>query len=126
MLPCPRIKFILVFPKSLKGSKDDCTGSLLKQLNPANGDTGWNKCKNVRGGMSENLLQRQGLGSGKKKKNCNIGRRSKRLLMHSEEALELKLTWEGTQELLCPPPNVQPTFVTIDGYEIDEYNVIST
>lgn len=43
--------------------------------------------------------------------------------MHSEDALELKITWQETQDLLRPPPSVEPNIVTIEGYEIEEYNV---
>ncbi|GAB4824272.1 hypothetical protein Ancab_007159 [Ancistrocladus abbreviatus] len=108
-------------PKSMKGSTDDCPNALSEQLNLVNGNTGWNECEKFKSRTNENFSQRQGLGSGKKKTR-NIGSKSKRLLMHSEEALELKLTWEETQELLHPPLNVQSTVVIIDGYEIEEYN----
>lgn len=53
----------------------------------------------------------------------NIGSKSKRLLMHSEDALELRLTWEEAQDLLRPPPSANPTIVTIDDHEFEEYDV---
>ncbi|KAK9057524.1 hypothetical protein SSX86_022360 [Deinandra increscens subsp. villosa] len=55
------------------------------------------------------------------KKARNIGSKSKRLHMHSEDALELKLTWEEAQEYLRPPTS-KPTVVTIEDCELEEYH----
>ncbi|KAF5954563.1 hypothetical protein HYC85_007419 [Camellia sinensis] len=57
-----------------------------------------------------------------KKRNRNIGSKSKRLLLHNEEAMELRLTWEEAQELLRPPPSAKPTVVMIDNHEFEEYD----
>ncbi|KAL7264167.1 hypothetical protein ACSBR1_002174 [Camellia fascicularis] len=57
-----------------------------------------------------------------KKRNRNIGSKSKRLLLHNEEAMELRLTWEEAQELLRPPPSAKPTVVMIDDHEFEEYD----
>lgn len=43
--------------------------------------------------------------------------------MHSEDAMELRLTWEEAQELLRPPPSMKPTIVTIEDHEFEEYDV---
>lgn len=58
-----------------------------------------------------------------KKKSRNIGSKSKRLLMHSEDAIELRITWEEAQELLRPPPSAKPTIVMVDNHEFEEYDV---
>ncbi|KAI7753455.1 hypothetical protein M8C21_007450 [Ambrosia artemisiifolia] len=56
-----------------------------------------------------------------KKKTRNIGSKSKRLHMHSEDALELKCTWEEAQEYLRPPLS-KPTVVMIENCELEEYD----
>lgn len=43
--------------------------------------------------------------------------------MHSEDAMELRLTWAEAQELLRPPPSVTPTIVMIEDQEFEEYDV---
>lgn len=43
--------------------------------------------------------------------------------MHSEDALELRLTWEEAQDLLQPPPSVTPSIVTVEGHIFEEYDV---
>ncbi|RVW56502.1 B3 domain-containing protein [Vitis vinifera] len=72
------------------------------------------------GKMNEDSPQ-QSLLIPEKKRTRNIGSKNKRLLMHSEDALELKITWQETQDILRPPPSVEPNIVTIEGYEIEEY-----
>ncbi|XAR60820.1 hypothetical protein NMG60_11034339 [Bertholletia excelsa] len=56
-----------------------------------------------------------------KKRTRNIGSKSKRLLMHSEDATKLRITWEDAQGLLRPPPNAKPTIVMIENQEFEEY-----
>lgn len=58
-----------------------------------------------------------------KKKTRNIGSKSKRLLMHSDEAMELRVTWEEAQDLLRPPPSAKPSIVTIEDHDFEEYDV---
>lgn len=43
--------------------------------------------------------------------------------MHSEDAIELRITWEEAQELLRPPPSAKPTIVMVDNHEFEEYDV---
>lgn len=43
--------------------------------------------------------------------------------MHSDDAMELRITWEEAQELLRPPPAAKPTVVMIDDFEFEEYEV---
>ncbi|GFY99371.1 B3 domain-containing transcription repressor VAL1 [Actinidia rufa] len=72
------------------------------------------------GRTNEDLLQRP-MPVPEKKRSRNIGSKCKRLLMHSEDAMELRLTWAEAQELLRPPPNVKPTVVMVDDQEFEEY-----
>lgn len=74
------------------------------------------------GRETDKPLQRNVL-SPEKKKVRNIGCKNKRLLMHSEDAMELRITWEEAQELLRPPPTVNPTIVVIENQEFEEYDV---
>ncbi|XP_071715417.1 B3 domain-containing transcription repressor VAL1-like [Rutidosis leptorrhynchoides] len=57
-----------------------------------------------------------------KKKSRNIGSKNKRLLMHNEDAMELKVTWEEAHELLRPSPNSNPTISMIEDCEFEEYD----
>lgn len=70
----------------------------------------------------EDPLQRHML-TPEKKKTRNIGSKNKRLLMRSDEAMELRVTWEEAQELLRPPPTNSPTIIKIEDYEFEEYDV---
>ncbi|KAG8099093.1 hypothetical protein GUJ93_ZPchr0013g37345 [Zizania palustris] len=56
------------------------------------------------------------------KRGRNIGSKSRRLSMDTEEAWELKLYWDEVQELLRPAPSAKPTIVMIEDYEIEEYD----
>lgn len=57
-----------------------------------------------------------------KKKTRNIGSKNKRLLMHNEDAMELKVTWEEAHELLRPSPTSKPTISMIENCEFEEYD----
>uniref|UniRef100_A0A5B6ZGY0 Putative B3 domain-containing transcription repressor VAL1-like n=1 Tax=Davidia involucrata TaxID=16924 RepID=A0A5B6ZGY0_DAVIN len=57
-----------------------------------------------------------------KKRTRNVGSKSKRLLMHSEDAMELRLTWVEAQELLRPPPSSKPTIFMVEDHEFEEYD----
>ncbi|CAA6672036.1 unnamed protein product [Spirodela intermedia] len=56
-----------------------------------------------------------------KRKSSTLGTKSKRLRMENEDSIEVKLSWEEAQELLCPPPNYKPSVLIIEGHEIEEY-----
>lgn len=71
---------------------------------------------------NEEVMQ-QPVSNSEKKRTRNIGSKSKRLLMHSEDVLELRLTWEEAQDLLRPPSSVEPSIVTIEDHEFEEYDV---
>lgn len=61
-----------------------------------------------------------------KKRTRNIGSKSRRMLIHNEDVLELRLTWEEAQDLLRPPPCVKPGIVTVEGHIFEEYDVTHT
>ncbi|XP_070006779.1 B3 domain-containing transcription repressor VAL2-like isoform X5 [Nicotiana sylvestris] len=56
------------------------------------------------------------------KKTTNIGYKNKRLLMHADDAMELRMSWEESQELLRPPPTTQPTILVIEDCEFEAYD----
>ncbi|KAF3331842.1 B3 domain-containing protein [Carex littledalei] len=96
------------FLHSIKGRPD--------HANSSDSDVGWiNK--------TGRLLPNEGsLLQPLQKRSRNIGLKSRRLSMDSEDALELKLTWEEAQDLLRPPPTVKPNVVRIEDYEFEEYD----
>ncbi|KAK9230034.1 hypothetical protein WN944_023001 [Citrus x changshan-huyou] len=105
----------------LKGSKDPHIDALSEHLSLAEGGNGWHKSENHGQKTNEDSPQKSLLGM-EKKRTRNIGSKSKRLLMHSEEAMELRLTWEEAQDLLRPSPSAQPNIVTIEDHEFEEYD----
>ncbi|XP_018681987.2 B3 domain-containing protein Os07g0679700 isoform X1 [Musa acuminata AAA Group] len=100
------------FLRSLKGAMDPYLSSQLEHMNASDEEISWHK-----GGMPNEGLQLQPL----QKRSRNIGTKSRRFLMDTEDALELKLTWEEAQELLRPPPRAKPSIVTIEDHEVEEY-----
>ncbi|KAM1602139.1 hypothetical protein ACFX1Z_028884 [Malus domestica] len=103
------------------GSKDPYLNALSGHLHLADGDTSLHNCENHSHLTSEDLLQRP-VSNSDKKRARNIGPKSKRLLLHREDVLELRLTWEEAQDLLRPPPSVKPSIVTIEDHEFEEYD----
>lgn len=107
--------------QTMKGSTE--THLILSEnLHSGDGDIRLHTSDNHGLGTNEDSLQ-QPLPISEKKRTRNIGAKSKRLLMNSEEALELRLTWEEAQDLLRPPPGVKPSVVTIEDHEFEEYDV---
>ncbi|KAG6478214.1 hypothetical protein ZIOFF_061649 [Zingiber officinale] len=102
--------------QSMKGAIDPYLASQPEHLNQSDLDVSWHK-----GGRSIEGLLWQPLQSSSR----NIGSKSKRLLMDTEDALELKMSWEEAQELLRPPPSAKPSIVTIEDHEIEEYEGFS-
>lgn len=102
-----------------KGSKDPHLNSSEHHL--AEWDMYMHNSENNGHRTREDLLQP--VSNSEKKRTRNIGPKSKRLLMHSEDVLELRLTWEEAQDLLRPPPSVKPSIVTIEDHEFEEYDV---
>lgn len=46
--------------------------------------------------------------------------------MHSDDAMELRITWEEAQELLRPSPTAEPTVVIVEDHEFEEFEVSFT
>ncbi|KAI3943415.1 hypothetical protein MKW92_046524 [Papaver armeniacum] len=92
--------------------------SALSDLNIGNEDITWHKNEDSGGWPGEGLPMQQPLFVQRSRK---IGSKGKRLLMDTEDALELKLTWEEAQDLLRPPPTVKPSVVIIEDHEFEEY-----
>ncbi|CAL2263268.1 unnamed protein product [Prunus armeniaca] len=103
------------------GSKDPHLHALSEHLHLTDGDMSLHRNDYHGHRTSEDLLQ-QPVSNSDKKRARNIGPKSKRLLMHSEDVLELRLTWEEAQDLLRPPPSVKPSIVTIEDHEFEEYD----
>ncbi|KAL1565761.1 B3 domain-containing transcription repressor VAL1-like isoform X2 [Salvia divinorum] len=81
--------------------------------------SGVNDTHTSNGGRASEDPQPPHLTIAEKKKARNI--KNKRLHMNNDEASELRVTWEEAQELLRPAPSSEPTVVTIDGYEFEEF-----
>lgn len=101
---------------------DPHLSALSKQLTTAHGDLSWHKSENPESRAREGLLL-QSLVVPERKRTRNIGSKSKRLLIDSQDVLEVKLTWEEAQDLLRPPPAVKPSTVMIEDLEFEEYEV---
>ncbi|XP_009595179.1 B3 domain-containing transcription repressor VAL1-like isoform X2 [Nicotiana tomentosiformis] len=83
--------------------------------------TGLTENLNNGGRTSADSVHRQ-VPVSEKKKTTNIGSKNKRLLMHADDAMELRITWEESQELLRPPPTTQPTILVIEDCEFEAYD----
>ncbi|KAL8154435.1 hypothetical protein V2J09_012195 [Rumex salicifolius] len=88
--------------QSLKVSTDCQVNGLPNQVSSAGGNIMWNN--NDKQGLSSVLLER--------KISRNIGLKSKRLQIDSQEVVELKLTWEEVQDMLRAPDVAKPNIVT--------------
>ncbi|KAE8667466.1 B3 domain-containing transcription repressor VAL1 [Hibiscus syriacus] len=104
-----------------KGGKDLHVNNLSEHWGLPDGNASLGRDENHGHGENGNSVQ-QLVANGEKKRTKNIGSKSKRLLMHSVDALELRLTWEEAQDLLRPPPSVRPSIVTIEDHEFEEYD----
>ncbi|XVF68418.1 hypothetical protein PTKIN_Ptkin11bG0001500 [Pterospermum kingtungense] len=104
-----------------KRGNDPFVNALSENLSLADGNNSWVRGENHGDRANEDPVQ-QAVLNAEKKRTRNIGSKSKRLLMHNEDALELRLTWEEAQDLLRPPPSVKPSIVTIEDHEFEEYD----
>jgi hypothetical protein len=107
---------------SLKGSTDTHLSALSKHLHSASGDISWHKSEKQEARTRDGLLL-PSLLAPERKRLRNIGSKSKRLLIDSLDALELKVTWEEAQDLLRPEPSIKPSIVTIEDHDFEEYEV---
>ncbi|KAK6927192.1 Zinc finger, CW-type [Dillenia turbinata] len=106
---------------SKRSSKAIEQSSNVEHSNLTDGDVDWCTRENLRGKGKEHLLP-QKTQNVEKKRTRNIGPKSKRLLIHDEDARELRLTWEEAQDLLRPSPTCKPSIVMIEDYEFEEYD----
>ncbi|KAL8106514.1 B3 domain-containing transcription repressor VAL1-like [Apium graveolens] len=103
------------------GTADDFV-SAVKVDQPTPTDAfDWMRKEEQQGQINGESTQQQ-TGQPEKKKSRIIGSKSKRLLMHNEDANELQITWEEAQELLRPCPSAKPTIVMVDNHEFEEYD----
>ncbi|CAK9139870.1 unnamed protein product [Ilex paraguariensis] len=72
------------------------------------------------GRINKDLLEQPML-TLEKKGTQNIGK-SKRLHIHSEDALELQVTWLEAQDLFRSSPGAKPTIVMIENHDVEEYD----
>lgn len=107
--------------QSTKESSDPHLNTYSKQLNSATGDFSWLVMEkhgtDIREGLMSSLMHVPD-----RKRSRNLGPKSKRLLIDSIDALELKMTWEEAQDILQPPNSIKPTVVTIDDNDFEEYD----
>ncbi|KAI8567542.1 hypothetical protein RHMOL_Rhmol02G0130100 [Rhododendron molle] len=100
-------------PHLLKGRLVSPGISQINQANSADQTSPWPKDDISR------CLTKEVVGA--KRKNSNLGSKSKRPRVETEELIELKLTWELAQGLFRPPPNNVSSVVVIEGFEFEEY-----
>lgn len=90
--------------------------ALSEQMAIADSIAGWSKGDRNRARFIETPV-------GPPRRPKNITSKSRRLLMHNEDVMELKLTWDEAQELLRAPLSIKPSVVTVEDQEIEEYEV---
>lgn len=112
------------FLQSRKGNVEPHLNGHPEHLHLGTGAAGLLKTENCE--MVKNDSPQRPIPVSEKKRTRNIGPKSKRLLIHSEDAMELRLTWEEARDLLRPPPSVKPNIVTIEDQEFEEYDVSVT
>ncbi|KAL5102229.1 hypothetical protein RYX36_006556 [Vicia faba] len=107
--------------RKMKGNGEpDLTGH-SDHLHLSNGTYDWLKAAHSEAAINPDPLQ-QLVSVSEKKKTRNIGPKTKRLHIRSEDSIELRLTWEEAQDFLCPPPSVKPNLVTIEDQIFEEYD----
>ncbi|KAK4801939.1 hypothetical protein SAY86_000142 [Trapa natans] len=107
--------------QSLKGNVDPHISALSKHFTSTSSDTNWQNSEKHEEHGQEPFIPPLLLEPDRKRAK-NIGMNSKRLLIDSQEALELKLTWEEAQDLLRPPLSSNPSVVVIDDHTFEEYD----
>lgn len=110
-----------LFQKTKGNGEPDLNGH-SEHLRLGNGTYDWLKTTPSDAVINPEPLQ-QLVSVSEKKKTRNIGPKTKRLHIRSEDSIELRLTWEEVQNFLCPPPCVKPNLVAIEGLIFEEYDV---
>ncbi|KAI3677764.1 hypothetical protein L6452_37033 [Arctium lappa] len=101
--------------QTLKRNTDSHLNALSTNMNSPIGDASRHATEKLRSKSRVDSFQPD------KKRSRNIGSKSKRLLIESQDALELKYTWEELQDMLSPPTTLKPSTVTIEDHEFEEY-----
>lgn len=107
--------------QSLRGSADSRLNALSKLSSPS-GDVNWHMHEKY-GGQARDGLFLPSVLIPERKTSRNIGSKNKRLLIDTQDALELKHTWEELQDMFCAPASVKPTTVAVEDHEFEEYEV---
>lgn len=103
-----------------KRKSDSLKEELMSQFSDSDTDHRWYKNDGARCKSKERKVFQSTL-PGDKMQSHNLGIKNKRLRIDSEDALELKVTWEEAQDLFCPPLTAVPSVVVIEGHEFEEY-----
>ncbi|CAH8328308.1 unnamed protein product [Eruca vesicaria subsp. sativa] len=103
-----------------KGSSEPNLSLFSNSLSPGCGEINWSKLDKSENIAKDSLMLQPSLVSARKRVR-NIGTKSKRLLIDSVDVLELRLTWEETQELLRPPQSAKPSICTVEDHDFEEY-----
>ncbi|XP_024981188.1 B3 domain-containing transcription repressor VAL2-like isoform X1 [Cynara cardunculus var. scolymus] len=101
--------------QSLKRNTDSHLNALSTNTNSPIGDASRHANEKLGSKSSVDSFQPD------KKRSRNINSKSKRLLIESQDALELKYTWEELQDMLSPPTALKPSTITIEDHEFEEY-----
>nr|XP_043636022.1 B3 domain-containing protein Os07g0679700 isoform X2 [Erigeron canadensis] len=104
--------------QSLKRNTDSHLNSLSRNMNLTIGDANWH-ANEMHGNGNKSRIDSSFQPD--KKRSRNISSKSKRLHIESQDALDLKYTWEELQDMLTPPANMQPSTVIIEDNEFEEY-----
>ncbi|KAG6415546.1 hypothetical protein SASPL_122959 [Salvia splendens] len=116
----PGGKFVIGCRKAINNGDTQDSQTLASTSGDSPGGTSFS-------GTNGNLLSNGGKTSGdslqqsisEKKTAKNI--KNKRLLMHTDDATELRITWEEAQEFLRPFPTAEPTIVVVEDHEFEEF-----
>ena len=106
----------------VKGSTEPHVNTLSKPLDSISGNVKWHGSDKYGEPTEEGMLPGSTLLL-ERKKSRNIGSKNKRLLIDSQDALALKLTWEEVQGMLRPPQSARPSIFVVEDYEFEEYEV---
>ncbi|OIW19039.1 hypothetical protein TanjilG_10600 [Lupinus angustifolius] len=106
--------------RSQKENSETHLNVLSKKWNSAGGDMNLHSIE-MPGSRKREGMSLPPMVVPEKKRARNIGSKSKRLLIESQDAMELILTWEEAQDLLRPPPTIKPSIVMIEDHVIEEY-----
>ncbi|KAF9614123.1 hypothetical protein IFM89_015385 [Coptis chinensis] len=106
--------------QSANNDKDSNSYSSIDQVKAADPVGTWSKIDRS-GYIAKDVAGAKLFISNRRRKSSSLAYKRKRRRTDNEDLIELKLTWEEAQGLLCPPPNLVPDVVVVEGYEFEEY-----